>query len=1091
MALLRDLITRLDADSSKFLRGFDQATNAVQRFEQNTTRRIRNISRSFTGLGSIIGGAAALGGLGVYISRFADATDELGKFGGRIGESIEDLSRLGYAAELSGVSMETLTNSLRAQSNRIGLAEQGNRAYIETLERVGISVDEIAALDPSDTFLRIVEGMEGVEDASERVAIAQRLWGASGTALLQIVDAGTKGINEMMQEADALGRTLSGEAAQNAAEFNDALTRLTSTFSGIANSIISAILPALTALINGITLTIQTLIDWGRAIVAVWDAMVRTIRDGIANVLRFISPAMAEQVRGWNETSDAMDNAADSASGAQRVFADTLAQAEALTEANNAQARSIEDSTRAIELQDAATSGLNRTMEENEEAVNDIERANGALVIRIDDNRDALEAYRLELAEQATAYALNEEKIRILVEWFEALDPELRAQQLEFYREELRRLGQDTDQYGTQATSRWTETLEGALESLISSFGGFWDAIISGNQSTFGALRTVALETLQDIIDTYGTQPIIANIQSSIGGLFGGASGGAAGMGGGIFGRITGALSDVFSGVVGGLLGSGVSSLLGSLLGDGEQRIKESQLLAGNFLGGLSGPLTISTPTPFGADIGFGFNRIGNEGQLSDAQAQEILDTLESASQIIVGIDEIIVSTLDSLEVESIGERINNLRGSLNYDPANVDRFIRRRFELIFGSIDEALGATFASFSQDYEADDLLRFAADFAALQDVFARGGTVFTDVATSAETATILLGDMAQQGEALSDVLGRIAAANGILGALGLTGETASGAGFNLSVLDQFGGNLGRLDELVSGFFDNFFTETENLERSQRLLEPILNDLLAGLDVGREGFAQEFLARLDEGLLSPEQVATWLEASEVLAELTDLEARLTEIRQGEAQKAREAEIAAINDQIETLRASADAIGLQISAQRALQAQIEQVAEAINRTFAGAIEDIQFSILDRTGQAQFLENQIDALTEGLSGITDPEELNRVLSEISSKTLQFFNLFDPETQRAISDELIADLQNVQQVGQDRLTELAEIAHDQEMALLADQQAIEEQIAEQMAEAAALNAQSSTLFNESVNTFAQSAGAVQVVVQAPAEIGAA
>lgn len=1098
MAILRDLLTRLDADSSKFLRGFDQATNAVQRFEQNTTRRINAVGRAFTGLGGILAGAAALGGIGTYITRFADATDELGKFSARIGDSIEDLSRLGYVAELSGVSMETLNNSLRAQSNRIGLAEQGNEAYIETLERVGISVEEIAALDPSDSFLRIVQGMEGVEDASERVAIAQRLWGAQGTALLQIVDAGTESINEMMQEADALGRTLSGEAAQDAAAFNDAISRLTSTFGGMVNSIVQSVLPAITWLIEGITSTIQVISNWGRAVANVWDALLRTIRDGIGRILNLVPSAVAEQIRSWTGLSEAIDETSDSARDSQRVFDDTLAQAEAMSDASRVQTRNLENNKRAIDDIESSTVRFNDSLEKQVENLRDVEVVNGRLVVTIRDNTDALDDYRLELEQQLTAYDLNQEKIAELVAWYERLDPEDRARQLEFFRNELRRLGDDTDTYGVEAAERWENALTDTLTGLIGSFSRFWDDIISGNRTTFGALRSIALETLQDIIDTYATQPIVASIQSSVAGLFGGGpSGGAAGGGGllgGIIGNVVSGLSGLLSGVVGGLVSTGVGSLLGSLLGDGEQRVKESQLLAGNFFGGLSGPLTISTPSPFGPDIGFGFNRIGNEGQLSNQDAADILETLESASQIIVGIDELIISTLDSLQVQSIGERINNLRGSLNYDPANVDQFIERRFELIFGSIDEALGEVFASFSENYEADELLRFAADFAGLQDIFARGGTVFTDVSTAAETITLLLGDMAVQGEALSDVLQRISAANGILGVLGLTGETAGGAAFNLDVLGEFGGDLGRLNELVSGFFDNFFTEAENLERRQQLLEPVVSDLLGGLGVGREGFAQQFLESLEEGLLSPEQVATWLEASEVLAELISLEDQLTAIREGELQQAREAEITAINAQIDVLRNSAAAIGVQIDAQRTLRAEIEAVSATIDRTFGAAIENIQFSILDREGQAQFLEDQIDSLTEGLGAISDPAELQRVLDEISGKTLQFFNLFDPETQRTISDELIEDLRAVQQIGQERLTELDEIAHDREMQLLEEQRALEEQIAEQIAEAAALQAQSTLQFSESVTDFAlatQTPQTVQVIVDAPSEIGAA
>ena len=1088
MRFLRDLLVNLDANSSKFLRGMDSAANSVQRFEQSTTRRLNSVTRAFTGVGAVIGSALALGGLRDAVTEYAAAADEMLKFGGRIGESVEDLSRLGHAAELSGVSMETLTSSLRAQSNRIGLAIQGNTAYTESLADIGISVEEIEGLDPSETFLRIAQGMEGVEDSAQRVAIAQRLWGASGTALLQIVDAGTEGIREMMEESDALGNTLSTTAAQDAANFNDEVARLTAELGGVARQVLTLVLPAITQLVRGIRFVIRGFVEFGRAVgraldwvIEQWERFKETVR----NALRVIEPVLnfmgIELAQAAEQSASAIDENNRAVGEMDRIYEDASQSIGTFTRTNARVVETVDDSNRAMD-------DLGNSADDAGRKIEGLDETTGALIITVSGGNQELERYTQTLEEQLEVYDQNQAKIRELTLWFERLDPEEQARQMEFYREELRRLGEDVP-IGPMET--WVQLVEQSIERLDNTFAGFWRDLLRGNEDVFDAFRNLALDTLAEIIHAFTTRPIVARISSAIEGVLGPAKPGE--QQGGILGTILGGLGSLAGGIVGLGVTAAAGSLLGSLFGSGS-RIKETQLFAGNLGGILPGGLAINTPSPFGSNIAFGFHRVGGEGQLSNRDAEQILETLSAASRVIVGIDEMIVGTLDQFQVSSINERLERMRGSLNYEPANVDRFIQTRFRIIFEEIDESLGEAFDQFAVAFEGDELLGFVQQVGALQEAFSQGERIFTDVAGSAETLTLLMGEMAQQGDTLAAVLERISAANGILGALGLTGDTAGGAQFNLDVLSEVGGDLGRLSELVSGFFATFFTEIENLERQQAVLGGIVPDLLAGLDTTREGFASDLLGGIEQGLFSPEDIALWLEAGEALGELLEIERRLTELRAGEAQQAREAEIAAINEQVATLTASADAVQLQIDAQRRLQAQIEQIAQSIEQTFGSAIENIQFSILDRAGQVNFLENQIDALTESLSAVTDPQELESVLSEIASLTLQLFNLFDPERQAQVSEQLIADLSAVQEEGQLRLTELSEVAQQRELELLAQQEELQQRIADQMEQAALLNAQSSESFSSAVAQFSEAAAnpaPVPVFLDLPGEAGVA
>ena len=1020
---LRSIVTQLDANSSKFLRGMQEASNAVTRFENKVTRQLKNVAKAFTSLNTLIGGALAAGIIAM-VSRFTDAADALLKFSIRIGSTVEDLSRLGFVAERSGVSVETLNSSLQRQTNRVGLAIEGNTRYIQVLSDLGIQISEIENLSPDETFLRIVQAMEGLESQTKRVTAAQALWGREGTALLQIVDAGTQGIEEMMMRADELGLTLTTQAAQGSAKFNDALTDLTSSLRGLANTVLPLLLPPLTALVDFATAAVQSL---------------KRIADNIAEPFRRAARFMREL----------------GILPAARAAADGI---DKLT-------RSQVDYTRSAEDMVEAATKANQVYADNNKEIK-------PLIIGIESGSRSVQRFIESLEAQRREFQNTQEKIEALVAWFDRLDPAEQVQNWEFLNSKLKEFGATVEDDVTRPVQEFADEVEDSLIDVDDAFAQTFDDMLNRSQSVFESMKEIAIRVLRDIIQAYATEKIVGPIVDIItsagrgGTRPSGPSGGGAGeeTGGTIATGILSAIGGIFGGIAGAAIGAAAGSILSNLIGS-DQRIKETQLLIANLNRELTGPLTANIPSPFGPSISFGFNRVGGQGQLSNPRARQILDALEEAGELLTAIDQILADTLSQTQISNIGNILADLpSGSRNFFPENIDDFIRERFGAIFSAIDESLGQVFSEFAEEYESDDLIRYAEEIARIHALFEDGRNIFTDVGTAAETVNVLLSEFARNGEALSDVLARINSANGILGALGLDTDTAAGSRFNLSILEALGGNAGRLQELVGGFLDSFFSEIENLERAQQRLGGIVPELLTRLDTSRETFATDFMSRLMEGLLSPEDVVAFLEAGEALTSLIDLEERLTNLRREEAQSA-------VRAQIDALMASSQAIDEQIQAQRRLRSEIESIAVAISSSFGDTVEQIRFSLLNQPNQVRFLELTIEQLTDSLANIADPQALQETLDEINRKSLQLFNLLDPVEQGRRGEDIIRGLSDALVAGQERLTELSDEAFSREQELIEEQNRIQDQIADRQAEAAQRQSQAAATFIAAVGDF--------------------
>ena len=86
----------------------------------------------------------------------------------------------------------------------------------------------------------IADAMKGVSNQADKVRLAEKLFGARGASVLQMMDQGAEGIRKMREEADQLGLTLSQEGANSVAAFNDQLARLKARFPAIRYRNLSA-----------------------------------------------------------------------------------------------------------------------------------------------------------------------------------------------------------------------------------------------------------------------------------------------------------------------------------------------------------------------------------------------------------------------------------------------------------------------------------------------------------------------------------------------------------------------------------------------------------------------------------------------------------------------------------------------------------------------------------------------------------------------------------------------------------------------------------------------------------------------------------
>ena len=221
----------------------------------------------------LAGMAAAGAGLLKIANDVSQLGDELDEMSSATGVSVEHLSTLKYAADISGTSLEGLQTGFKALTKNALEAAEGMRSNSGQLtgdakvwQQLGIEVTDAGGrLKPTyQLFLAASDALKGVASDTERAALAQQVFGRAGMELLPLLREGSAGIQEMQERARALGGEFSSSAARDAASYQDAVANLSVAMGGLGRNIATDVIPSLTSMANGLAEIIAKIHELGR-----------------------------------------------------------------------------------------------------------------------------------------------------------------------------------------------------------------------------------------------------------------------------------------------------------------------------------------------------------------------------------------------------------------------------------------------------------------------------------------------------------------------------------------------------------------------------------------------------------------------------------------------------------------------------------------------------------------------------------------------------------------------------------------------------------------------------------------------------------
>jgi hypothetical protein len=227
------------ADNSPLRRGLRKAEQNIKEFGN----AIGKIGKYSLAAGTLI--ATGMGKAALFTGNMAEKLMVMSK---STGMSIEKISALNYAAKVLDVDINVLGVALKFLSKNLYAAATEGGEIRKVFDNLGVSVSDLTQISSDEKLAKLADAFSNIDNPVERAAMALKIFGRNGTAMLPFLLEGSARIRNIMNEAAEFGIVLSTKDVEAAAQFKDQLDKLWEVIKAGTFSLGKSLIPVLQTL---------------------------------------------------------------------------------------------------------------------------------------------------------------------------------------------------------------------------------------------------------------------------------------------------------------------------------------------------------------------------------------------------------------------------------------------------------------------------------------------------------------------------------------------------------------------------------------------------------------------------------------------------------------------------------------------------------------------------------------------------------------------------------------------------------------------------------------------------------------------------
>jgi len=572
MAAIGTLTIEMAANVARLQRDMDSARKSVDGAMAKITKAASSAKAALAALG--IG--LSVVGISNFVKGVANAADEIGKMAQRTGVAAADFQKLKFAAEMSGVSVNSLSTALQIMSRNLQGATEDSKAASKGFDALNINVKNTDGSLKNTTQLmtEVANRFSRMDDGAQKTALAMQLFGRSGAELIPMLNEGEAGLQKMFKEAERLGIVMSDDLIKASTAFNDSLTLIQSELKGLMISAVGPFIQRLAEITTRFVEARQAGLSFFQSLVRGFTqtTIIEDLTSEISKLEKEIAklegarrgPGMQRrgQIQEMNERlavlrknlEEAQAKLNEAPPAFEKFTVAVIKSADNLERLANSQRYYNQQTDEFFANEEKKRQAIENSIRVGREMIEDLEFEAKTLSMTNQEREIAIRLRKLEVAgikEGSAAYEELAARIREAVAGRDAIAEGI---------EQQRKLAEEWQ----KTTEEINRTLTDALMRAFESGKGFGKAF---------------KDTLVNMFRTMVLRPILAPIAGGAASAFGtpaiAGAAGSAGMGAGLLGSITMASSVFGTGLAAGFVNAlnlnfaGALQAAGSLIGTG------------------------------------------------------------------------------------------------------------------------------------------------------------------------------------------------------------------------------------------------------------------------------------------------------------------------------------------------------------------------------------------------------------------------------------------------------------------------------------------------------------------------------------------
>lgn len=273
---LFNLFATLTLDNSDYEKKLDKSEKSAGSFSSKVGTAFKTGVRAVAGFVAGVTAVAAV--IGALVVKFVDVGSEIDDNAQKLGISTEAYQYWSLVLQRAGTDASQLSMAIRNMTTFTQELSTGNADALLTLQKLGIGYEDFMSMNTEEQLYAIVNALQGMEDQTEKVQIAQEIFGNRVyQELLPLLNMEQGSLEELRSEFEGLGLIMSEDTIKSIAALGDKLDNLGNLFKIAGLRIAADFLPEINNILDAFTALVTGSSDVETAMHTIADSLVSVL----------------------------------------------------------------------------------------------------------------------------------------------------------------------------------------------------------------------------------------------------------------------------------------------------------------------------------------------------------------------------------------------------------------------------------------------------------------------------------------------------------------------------------------------------------------------------------------------------------------------------------------------------------------------------------------------------------------------------------------------------------------------------------------------------------------------------------------------